>query len=130
MSVTEKVLNTFNMNVFGSYEKFIEAIEENDPALAAGLNLIPSQSAKYMEDTGWIKMGDGVVFQWGKTSGEQRVRFPILFPNKCVFVLPMVQNDSSNPVICKDIDVKWKGDSAFDFRNPNNMQVAWLAIGC
>lgn len=85
---------------------------------------------KSHEDSGYQRLPNGLIIQWGKglvaRDGSTKLLFPVAFPKKCSVVLA-----ESTETLSLAVSVKSRTRGNFDLVHDGNggANVAWLAVG-
>lgn len=130
----------------------VDTIDAYTKAESDGKFTLKTDFEASKQDTGYIKLPNGLIIQWGKTGryppGVTKIKetqlFPIAFPNKCLSITSQVQDHSINDhnaseeVQNRNIFVKinytTKGGFIFAMHTPSGTEVFgwefyWMAIG-
>ena len=106
----------------------VAAGKDNSKAITP-LTLL-SAFQKSHEDTGYQRLPNGLIVQWGKgrvaRDGSTKLLFPVAFPKKCSVVLA-----ESTETLPLSVSVKSRARGNFDLVHDGNggANVAWLAVG-
>ena len=85
---------------------------------------------KSHEDSGYQRLPNGLIVQWGKgkvaNNASTKLLFPVAFPKKCSVVLA-----ESTETLPLAVSVKSRTRGNFDLVHDGNggANVAWLAVG-
>ena len=106
----------------------VAAGKDNSKAITP-LTLL-SAFQKSHEDTGYQRLPNGLIVQWGKgrvaRDGSTKLLFPVAFPKKCSVVLA-----ESTETLPLSVSVKSRARGNFDLVHDGNggANVTWLAVG-
>lgn len=106
----------------------VAAGKDNSKAITP-LTLL-SAFQKSHEDTGYQRLPNGLIVQWGKgrvaRDGSTKLLFPVAFPKKCSVVLA-----ESTETLPLSVSVKSRAQGNFDLVHDGNggANVTWLAVG-
>ncbi|WP_278939089.1 pyocin knob domain-containing protein [Pseudomonas helleri] len=81
--------------------------------------------------SGWTRLGNGLIIQWGAFSGNGNIPFPTAFPNACVSIAQMQSGELSGNVT----RIALNGNPAagsFNVTGVNpsfNLPARWIALG-
>lgn len=90
---------------------------------------VAAQFGQSNAQTGWTKLPNGLIIQWGRSTGTSPVKFPLKFPNACYTVVHSHNathvHDFGNSIIIGDTTT-----TEFKFYSwGNTAYVNWIAIG-
>lgn len=81
--------------------------------------------------SGWTRLGNGLIIQWGAFTGNGNIPFPTAFPNACVSIAQMQSGELSGNVTRISLNGN-PGAGSFNVTGVNpgfNLPARWIALG-
>lgn len=96
---------------------------------AAGLGFGGTSGA--LGASGWTRLGNGLIIQWGSFTGNGNIAFPTAFPSACTAVAQMQAGEASGNVTRIALNGN-PGNTSFNVVGVNpgfNLPARWIALG-
>lgn len=118
-NVTSVITNPYNQNGY--------SINSNTIAAKSGNVVTKDQFTQLLATTGWTKLPNGLILQWG-TTGSVATVFPIAFPNAAFWASFIIQTTYTGAFGPAQLYVSSLSATGFT-RSYYDYPVNWVAIG-